>query len=169
MWWLGFEANLPGSWSAAALLQSGTYTAPPIRFLNKCQTSPNSSLLLYTLCMFWYCHSIESQGLFTCARATRILVAASIRERRLFHSARPVVSPAYAITWIPNIWRENTSSKNWAASDFRPTSTSTRLLLKQAALLSTPPAPPPKRGQKPNFGTSFLITSTSSLQPICNN
>ena len=33
MRWLGFEANLPASWSAAALLQSGTYTAPPIRFL----------------------------------------------------------------------------------------------------------------------------------------
>ena len=33
MRWLGFEANLPASWSAAALLQSDTYTAPPIRFL----------------------------------------------------------------------------------------------------------------------------------------
>ena len=30
---LGFEANLPASWSAAALLQSGSYTALPIRFL----------------------------------------------------------------------------------------------------------------------------------------
>ena len=32
MWWLGCEANLP-TWSAAALLQSGTYTVPPINFL----------------------------------------------------------------------------------------------------------------------------------------
>ena len=32
MWWLGCEANLP-AWSAAVLLQSGTYTVPPISFL----------------------------------------------------------------------------------------------------------------------------------------
>ena len=83
---LGFQANLPASWSAAALLQSGTYTAPRIHFrlpmtshvchppcLIKCQT------ILYLLCIFsaW---PIESWGLFTCAHATRILAAAHIFE-----------------------------------------------------------------------------------------
>ena len=31
MRWLGSEPNLP-AWSATALLQSGTYMAPPVRF-----------------------------------------------------------------------------------------------------------------------------------------
>ena len=95
MRWLGFEANLPASWSAATLLQSGTYTAPQsvssfssssdfTRWsLSVPQQMPNFSgqlsttvHIVYTLCMFWYCHLIESQGLFTYAHATWILAAA---------------------------------------------------------------------------------------------
>ena len=38
--------------------------------------------IMYTLCR--YCHLIESWGLFTSARATRILPAASIREHDYF-------------------------------------------------------------------------------------
>ena len=34
---------------------------------------------------------IRARGLFTCTCASRILAAASIRERRLFRSARPEV------------------------------------------------------------------------------
>ena len=33
--------------------------------------------------------AIESRGLFTCTRATRILAIASIQERRLFRSTYP--------------------------------------------------------------------------------
>ena len=94
-----FEANLPASWSAAALLQSGTYihgaSNPFPRFyfvlpmtshvdrppcLKKCQTTVPILILPF-----------KSWGLFTCACATRILATASIRERWLFCSARPEV------------------------------------------------------------------------------
>ena len=86
MRWLGsVEANLPASWSAAALLQSDTYTAPPICFfvfassndfirwsLSVPQPMPNFSGQLSTtvpiVYTIWYCDSIESLGLFTCAR-----------------------------------------------------------------------------------------------------
>ena len=54
-------ANLPVSWSAAALLYSGTYTAPPIQFV---------VVALHVL--------ILPFGLFTCACATQILAVASI-------------------------------------------------------------------------------------------
>ena len=43
--------------------------------------------IVYTLLIL----SFETRGLFTCACATQILAAASIRERRLFRSARPEV------------------------------------------------------------------------------
>ena len=104
MRWLGFEANLP-AWSAAALLQRGTYTAPPIRSLvffqwvhtmialrySKMPNVSRQRAFLYLSCiLIWYL-PFETRGLFTCACATRLLAAASIRERRLFHSACPEV------------------------------------------------------------------------------
>ena len=116
MWWLEFEANLPASWSAAALLQSSTYTALPTfpHFLpmtsHACwlpsvpQKMPNFSgqfsttvPIVYTLCMFWYCHSIESRGLFMYTHATRILATASIWEQRLIESG--VWLSKYGITF----------------------------------------------------------------------
>ena len=39
----------------------------------------------------------ETQGLFMCTCATRILAAASIRERRLFRSARPEMQRQFKI------------------------------------------------------------------------
>ena len=42
MGWLSFEANLPASWSAATLLQSGTYMAPQIRSLISLATATDS-------------------------------------------------------------------------------------------------------------------------------
>ena len=104
MWWLGYEANLP-AWSAAALLQSGTtwhlQSVPSFSSneFTRClpsvtQKMPNVSrqrAFLYLSCiLIWYL-PFETRGLFTCACATRLLAVASIRERRLFHSACPEV------------------------------------------------------------------------------
>ena len=91
-----FVANLPASWSAVALLQSGTYVHSTSNLFplccssndftrspsvpHKCQTTVPILILPF-----------KSWGLFTCARATRILATGSIRERQLFCSARPEV------------------------------------------------------------------------------
>ena len=69
--------------SAAALLQSSTYMAPPIRFFplpvttrspsvpQKSQTSPDSSLLLYLTCILPACFDIvirSSHKVCSCAQ-----------------------------------------------------------------------------------------------------
>ena len=92
------------SWSATGLLQSGTYTALPIRFLIFFQwfhmmitlrASKNAELLwtayVFVSIMYSFDIAIQARGLFTWACATRILAVASIRERQLFRLARPEV------------------------------------------------------------------------------
>ena len=96
--------NCDAAWSATGLLQSGTYTALPIRFLIFFQwfhmmialrVSKNAELLwtAYVLVSIVYSFDIAIQtwGLFTWACATWILAAASIRERQLFRLACPEV------------------------------------------------------------------------------
>ena len=99
-----YSMNCDAAWSAAGLLQSGTYTALPIRFLVffkwfhtmiALRASKNAELL-WTACIlvpivYSFDIAIWAWGLFTWACATRILAAASIRERRLFCSAHPEV------------------------------------------------------------------------------
>ena len=80
MRWLGFEANIP-AWSAFALLQSSTYTAPPICFLVFFQwfhtmialRASKIAELLWTAWVIAYTLAIRDTRLFTCACATRIL------------------------------------------------------------------------------------------------
>ena len=58
-----------------------SYKALPTQHRNELVLEHHyTTIILYDI-------AIESRGLFTCARATRILAAASIRERRLFRSA----------------------------------------------------------------------------------
>ena len=80
-------------------LQNGTYMAPPIRFLVFFQwfhtmitlrVSKIAELLwtAWVLVPIAYTLAIRDMKLFKCACATLILPVASIRERRLFRSAR---------------------------------------------------------------------------------
>ena len=65
MWYL--VANFPTSWSAATLLHSGIYTAPPIQFI---------LVALHVL--------ILPFSLFTCAHTTQTLAVASIESGNYF-------------------------------------------------------------------------------------
>ena len=98
MQWLGFEANLP-PWSAAALLQSGTYTEPPIRFL----VSSSNDFTRWSPSIPQKMPNFSGQReflylSFNIANRNPRLVHVhmcysniSIREQWLFHSARPEV------------------------------------------------------------------------------
>ena len=74
LWCGDLVANLPASWSAATLLHSGTYTAPPIR------------LVLVALHVL-----ILPFGLFTYTLATQTLAVAIIWEWWLFYSGAATI------------------------------------------------------------------------------
>ena len=63
---------------------------PMISHDDRLCASKNAELVRISCMLIWYCHS-RHEVCSRCACATRILAAASIRERRLFRSARPDV------------------------------------------------------------------------------